>query len=320
MDFLLIIAGLVLLLGTGDALVRGAVAMSLRLGVPAVIVGATVVAFGTSAPELLISVQAAIEGAPGIALGNVVGSNIANVWLVLGLPALIAPIAGCGQDAHRNLWFMLVATGLFTAMMLPGTILWWGGLVLIGFTMLMVADSIRHSMSMRAGNGAAEAEAAELAELEDVDPHMAPWKIAGLIGVGLLGLPVGAQLLIDGARGIATEFGVSETVIGLTIVAVGTSLPELATTLMAAVRGQADVAIGNVVGSNIFNATFIIGAASLAGPMEVPAEILTRDCWVMIVAALTLAPFVLLCRRICRVTGSVYLLLYAGYATWAVAG
>ncbi|MDT8344680.1 MAG: calcium/sodium antiporter [Thermohalobaculum sp.] len=320
MDFLLIIAGLVLLLGTGDALVRGAVAMSLRLGVPAVIVGATVVAFGTSAPELLISVQAAIEGAPGIALGNVVGSNIANVWLVLGLPALIAPIAGCGQDAHRNLWFMLVATGLFTAMMLPGTILWWGGLVLIGFTMLMVADSIRHSMSMRASNGAAAAEAAELAELEDVDPHMAPWKIAGLIGVGLVGLPVGAQLLIDGARGIATEFGVSETVIGLTIVAVGTSLPELATTLMAAVRGQADVAIGNVVGSNIFNVTFIIGAASLVGPMQVPDEILTRDVWVMIAAALTLAPFVLLCRQICRVTGSIYLLLYAGFATWAVMG
>lgn len=317
MDFLFIIAGLVLLLAAGDALVRGAVAMSLRLGVPAVIVGATVVAFGTSAPELLISVQAAIEGSPGIALGNVVGSNIANVWLVLGLPALISPIAGCGQDAHRNLWFMLLATAIFTVLLLPGTIWWWGGLVLIGVTALMVADSVRHSMATRAANGAV---AEEIAELEDVDPNMAPWKIAGLITASLIGLPVGAQLLIDGARGVATDFGVSETVIGLTIVALGTSLPELATTLMAAVRSQADVAIGNVVGSNIFNVTFIIGAAALVGPMDVPDEILSRDCWVMVAAALTLAPFVLTCRQICRRAGSIFLLLYIGFVVFAVMG
>ncbi|MCL5777095.1 calcium/sodium antiporter [Limibaculum sp. FT325] len=317
MDFLFIIAGLVLLLAAGDALVRGAVAVSLRLGVPAVIVGATIVAFGTSAPELLISVQAALEGSPGIALGNVVGSNIANVWLVLGLPALISPIAGCGKDAHRNLWFMMLSTAIFTALILPGTIWWWGGLILIGVTALMVADSVRHSMTLRAANGEA---AEELAELEDVDPHMAPWKIGGLIVASLIGLPVGAQLLIDGARGVAMAFGVSETVIGLTIVAVGTSLPELATTLMAAVRAQADVAIGNVVGSNIFNVTFIIGAAALVGPMEVPGEILMRDNWVMIAAALTLAPFVLMCRRICRWTGMVYLLLYVGFATAVVLG
>ncbi|MBK0400767.1 calcium/sodium antiporter [Limibaculum sp. M0105] len=317
MDFLLIIAGLVLLLAAGDALVRGAVALSLRLGVPAVIVGATVVAFGTSAPELLISVQAAIEGSPGIALGNVVGSNIANVWLVLGLPALITPIAGCGKDAHRNLWFMLLSTAIFTVLLLPGTIWWWGGLVLIGVTALMVADSIRHSMEMRAINGEASEE---IAELEDVDPDMPSWKILGLITASLIGLPLGAQLLIDGARGIASEFGVSETVIGLTLVALGTSLPELATTLMAAIRAQADVAIGNVVGSNIFNVTFIIGAAALVGPMEVPHEILWRDNWIMVAAALTLAPFVLTCRRICRVAGSIFLLLYGAFLVFAVVG
>ena len=309
MDFLLIIVGLVLLLGAGDALVRGAVALSLRLGVPAIIVGATVVAFGTSAPELLISVQAALEGSPGIALGNVVGSNIANVWLVLGIPALISPIAGCGKDAHRNLWFMLAATAIFTALIMPGTILWWGGLVLLSTTALMVADSVRHSLSARTNGEAAE----DLAELEAVDPHMARWKIAALIGVGLIGLPLGAQFLIDGARGVAEAFGVSETVIGLTIVAVGTSLPELATSVMAALRQQADVAIGNVVGSNIFNLTFIIGSAAMVGPMAVPGELLSRDIWVMIAATLTLVPFVLLGRRICRLTGSVYVLLYAGY-------
>jgi cation:H+ antiporter len=316
MDFLFIIAGLVLLLGAGDALVRGAVALSLRLGVPAIIVGATVVAFGTSAPELLISVQAALEGSPGIALGNVVGSNIANVWLVLGVPALIAPLAGCGTDAHRNLWFMVAATAIFTVLIMPGTIWWWGGLILVGVTALMVADSIRHSLIARANGEATE----ELAELEDVDPHMAGWKIAGLIVAGLIGLPLGAQLLIDGARGVAMAFGVSETLIGLTIVAVGTSLPELATTVMAALRAQADVAIGNVVGSNIFNITFIIGAASLVTPLDVPGEILSRDIWVMIAASLTLLPYVLLCRRICRMTGTIYLLLYAGYIAFAVSG
>ncbi|MEL6482168.1 MAG: sodium:calcium antiporter, partial [Pseudomonadota bacterium] len=131
MDLVLVLGGLALLVAGGDILVRGAVALSLRLGIPAIIVSATVVAVGTSAPELIISIQAAIEGAPGIALGNVVGSNIANVWLVLGIPALIAPLAGCGDDARRSLYFMLAGTLLFTVFILSGSIPWWGGIALI---------------------------------------------------------------------------------------------------------------------------------------------------------------------------------------------
>ncbi|MFQ5566373.1 MAG: calcium/sodium antiporter, partial [Paracoccaceae bacterium] len=318
MDAILLTLGLVILVGAGDALVRGAVALSLQFGIPAVIISATVVAIGTSAPELLISVQAALAGAPGIALGNVVGSNIANVLLVLGVPALVVPIAGCGADAHRNLYLMLGATVLFTALILGGTIFWWGGLVLVAVAAFMVWDSVRMARAARAGMNHEVLD--ELLELEDVDPDMATWKVLLLIVAGVVGLPVGAHFLIDGARGIARDFGISEAVIGLTVVAIGTSMPELATTMMAALRRHADVAIGNVIGSNIFNITAVTGAAALASPLAVPAEIASRDLWCMIGASILLTPFVLLCRRLDRFTGGVFLLLYGGYIYYAFAG
>ena len=307
MDLVYLILGLALLVGAGDALVRGAVALSLRSGIPAIIVSATVVAFGTSAPELLIAIQAVLEDAPGIALGNVVGSNIANVLLVLGLPAVIAPLAPCGSDAHRNLYFMIAATVVFSAMALSGAITFWMGLVLVGVTLVMVGDSLRQG---QLANGDSTGD---LAELEDIDPYMAPWKIWGLIIVGLIGLPAGADLLIEGAKSIALAMGVSETVIGLTLVAIGTSLPELATTIMAALRSQSEVAIGNVIGSNIFNITAIIGTAALVAPLSVPEEILSRDLWVMIGSSAVLIPFVLLCRSMGRVMGTGFLLLYTVY-------
>lgn len=309
MDYFYLIVGLALLVGAGDALVRGAVALSLRFGVPAFIVSATVVAFGTSAPELLVSIKAALDGAAGLALGNVVGSNIANVMLVLGVPALIVPLAPCGTDAHRHLWFMIGATVLFTAFVLTGEIGMIGGLILVAASLAMVWDSVR-------GNGSGHdnaAEAEELAELEDIDPHMAGWKIALFIAVGIAGLPLGANLLIEGARSIALNLGVSEAVVGLTLVAIGTSLPELATTVMAAIRRQAEVAIGNVIGSNIFNITAIIGAAALFAPLPVPPEMLARDLWVMIGASAVLVPFVLACKPIGRVAGGAFLALYIGY-------
>ena len=310
MDLFYLIFGLALLVGAGDALVRGAVAVSLRWGIPAIIVSATIVAFGTSAPELLISIEAALEGAPGIALGNVVGSNIANVLLVLGVPALIVPLAGCGTDAHRNLFFMIGATVVFVALALTGVLQWWAGVILFGLALAMVWDSMRIGMAAaRAGEDLSD----ELAELEDVDPNMAPWKIGLLILAGIIGLPLGADFLIDGARGIATRIGISEAVIGLTLVAIGTSLPELATTVMAAFRRQTDVAIGNVIGSNIFNITAIIGAAAFFAPLQVPEEILNRDLWVMVGASAVLIPFVLLCRPMGRIWGLIFLALYIGY-------
>lgn len=318
MDAILLTLGLVILVCAGDALVRGAVALSLQLGIPAFIISATVVALGTSAPELLISVQAALEDAPGIALGNVVGSNIANVLLVLGIPALIVPIAGCGPAAHRNLYLMLGATVLFSALVLGGTLFWWGGLLLVSVAAFMVWDSVRMARAARAGRNPAALD--ELAELEGADPDMVRWKVLLLIAVGIVGLPIGAHFLINGARGIALDFGISEAAIGLTVVAIGTSLPELATTVMAALRRHADVAIGNVIGSNIFNITVVIGAAALAAPLAVPEEIASRDLWVMIGASLLLTPFVLGCRRIGRPAGGAFLLLYGIYIYYALAG
>ncbi|MEM9782476.1 MAG: calcium/sodium antiporter [Pseudomonadota bacterium] len=320
------IGGLVLLLGAGDMLVRGAVTAAIRLHIPAIVISATIVAFGTSAPELLISVKAAVEGVPGIALGNVIGSNIANVWMVLGIPALIAPIAGVDDDARRSLYFMLVATVLFTLLLMSGTIAWWGGLVLIAVVAVMIIDSLREGLKHRAAvqAGARTAGAAahapdEIEELEGADPNLPAWKIAGLVVVGCIGLPIGAHLLIEGARGIALSVGVSEAVIGLTLVAIGTSLPELATTVMAALRNQADVAIGNVVGSNLFNITAIIGTAALFAPLDVPIEMTERDIWVMIAATLTLVPYVLLARTLCRWTGAIYVGIYVAYIWMALA-
>lgn len=315
MDLFYLIFGLAVLVGAGDSLVRGAVALSLKLGIPAIIVSATVVAIGTSAPELLISIKAALEDSPGIALGNVVGSNIANVLLVLGVPAVIAPMAACGSDAHRNLYFMIFATVVFSALILTGMVPFWGGLVLVAVAGLMIADSLRLGLRARAEAQLAgeDADAAELADLEDADPNMAPWKIGALLLAGIVGLPLGADFLVSGARGIATSIGISETVIGLTLVAIGTSLPELATTIVAAMRRQADVAIGNVIGSNIFNITAIIGAAAMVSPLAVPVEILTRDIWVMIAASAVLVPFVLFCKPIGRIAGICFLATYTFY-------
>jgi cation:H+ antiporter len=318
MELLSLLAGLGLLVGAGDALVRGAVALSLRLGISAVLVSVTIVGFGTSAPELLISVQAALAGSPGIALGNVVGSNVANVLLVLGVPAVLAPLAGCGREVHRNLYLMIGATALFAALVLGGTIGRLGGAALLGLALFMVIDTLR---SARAARGALRAEAlAEAAEFRTGHPGMDRRWIALLIGAGILGLPLGAHLLVEGARALAAAQGISEAAIGLTVVAIGTSLPELATSVMAAMRRHAGVAIGNVIGSNIFNLTAIAGTAALVHPLEVPPEILSRDLWCMIAASLLLVPFVLLQHRIGRRAGAAFLALYGIYGYFALTG
>jgi cation:H+ antiporter len=300
--------GLVILLLAGDALVRGAVNLSLRIGIPALIVSLTIVAFGTSAPELLIGISAVHEGKPGLALGNVVGSNIANVLLVLGLPALLSRMHTSRFDTRRSYVMMVLATIGFMALAAVGPLTWVSGVILLVGLGLVLGDQLRSARAHMA-----DRPNEDIDDLEGADPDMPWWQIAGFLAIGLIGLPLGADLLVTNASEIARDFGVSDAVIGLTLVAVGTSLPELATTVMAAMRQQADVALGNVIGSNIFNLLAILGVTTLFGTIPVAPEFMRFDLWVMLGASLILAPFVLMGRDLGRRWGALLTALYVIY-------
>lgn len=278
-DILMIVAGLATLVLGGEFLVRGAVALSLRLGLPALIVGLTVVAFGTSAPELIVSVAAVLNGSPDIAMGNVVGSNIANILLVLGLPAIIAGIRTRETDLRESWALMVAASVLLIVLAWMGPIGWPQGLILLAG---LVAVLSRQIATARRG----------AVDLPETDSDTAGWpRILMWLAIGLVALPVGGQVLVAGATDIARVLGISEAVIGLTLVAIGTSLPELATSVIAALRGRADLALGNVIGSNIFNILSILGITALVGSLPVPQQMLDRDLWVMLATALVIAPF-----------------------------
>jgi cation:H+ antiporter len=308
LEYALVGLGLVILLLAGDSLVRGAVNAALRLGVPALIVGLTIVAFGTSAPELLVSIQAILDDAPGIALGNVVGSNIANILLVLGIPAIISGIRSGASDTRKSYVTMIGASVLFIGLAFLGPLTWVHGLALLVVLAVILTDQAREALAHRR-NGQAAAE-----EVEGADYSMPLWKILVFLALGLVGLPLGADLLVDNSVTIARDLGVSETVIGLTLVAVGTSLPELATTVMAAIRREADVALGNVIGSNIFNLLAIMGVASLFGTIDIDRQFLTFDFWVMLGASILLAPFVFSrSRDLTKRWGFLFVALYAAY-------
>ncbi len=309
MDWGIVLASLVLLLLAGDALVKGAVNMSLRLGVPALIVSLTVVAFGTSAPELLISVRAALDNAPGIALGNVVGSNTANILLVLGLPAILATMRMDECETRKSYVQMVLASVLFIALCLGGELTWTSGVVLLIALFAMLSYAFREARRHRIVSNLADAEE----DIEGADPDMSWLKVILLLVLGLIGLPIGAGLLVDSSVNIARDFGISETAIGLTLVAVGTSLPELATTMMAAIRRQADVALGNVIGSNMFNLLGIMGVASLIHPIPVDPGFIEFDFWIMLGASLLLIPFVFFRKDITRGWGIALTTLYIGY-------
>ncbi|MBV0910892.1 calcium/sodium antiporter [Anianabacter salinae] len=313
MDYLYVAIGLVLLILAGDALVKGAVNLALRLGIPALIVSLTIVAFGTSAPEMLISVDAVLKGVPGLALGNVIGSNTANILLVLGLPALLTGLQTKGCETRKSYSFMMAGTAWFVVLAFLGGFTWVHALLLLAALALILGDQfIDARRHRRAGLAAVDIE-----DVEGAAPDMAWWKVIGYLVAGLIGLPVGADLLVEGSTSIAQSYGISDEVIGLTLVAVGTSLPELATTLAAAYRRQADVALGNVIGSNMFNLLAIIGVAALVGPLPVSDRMLGFDIWVMVAASALLAPFVFRMSDITRVWGFVLTALYVGYV-WLI--
>jgi len=310
MAYIQVVAGLVLLVFAGDFLVRGAVSLAQRAGISTLIIGLTVVAFGTSAPELVVGIDAVLKDAPTLALGNVVGSNIANILLVVGLPAMIAPMTCSAPRLGRNLMIMLVATALFIGLAHTGSIGSQEGIILLTFLILFLIYS-----GMRAKTATCGHEQGEIVDeiQEKPDSYMLS---GGLVVGGLIGLGIGADLLVVGAVEIATGFGVSEAVIGLTLVAIGTSLPELVTALVAAVRGHCDVAVGNVIGSNLFNLLGIMGITSMVGDVPVPDSFLHVDLWVMMAAAMLLVPFCSMRSKVGKAAGASMVALYVGYMVY----
>lgn len=311
MIYLGLLTGFAILLVSGDFLVRGAVVLAERLGVPVLLIGLTVVAFGTSAPELVVSIRAILADSPGIALGNIVGSNIANVLLVLGIPALLCP-TDCNQPfILRNMSYVVAASVLFIALCYFGPLDVWHGALMFGLIILFLVESGRRAGANPASDGPGDSA------IEEIDG------VAGLptsnitLGVffvvGLVGLPVGAELIVNNGTDIARTFQVSEAAIGLTIIAFGTSLPELATTLAAAIRGHCGLAIGNVLGSNLFNILAIMGITAIVAPVSVPEEFLRFDLWIMLAATLALVPFVLSRRQITRIPAALFVGAYAAY-------
>jgi cation:H+ antiporter len=293
----------------GDLLVRGAVGLARRLQIPSVVVAATVVGFGTSLPELVVSVQATVTGYPNLILGNVVGSNIANVLLVGGVAAAVHPLLYDDHEVRRNAVIMMVSGLAFAGLCALGALNRTAGLVLLlSFVLIMAttADSTLKAMK--------DADTSTPLDWVLGLPNRM-WMIGLFIVVGLIMLPLGAQLLVESAATIAIRLEVPETVIGLTILAVGTSLPELTTTVLAARERRADVAIGTIVGSNVFNVLSIMGisAAISTHPIPVSRRFLMLDLPTMIVSSAVLAYFALRVRPIGRKIGIAMVLAYVSY-------
>jgi cation:H+ antiporter len=308
---LLLVAGLVALVAGAELLVKGASALAQAFGISPLVIGLTVVAFGTSSPELAVSVQAAWAGKVDIALGNVVGSNIFNVLFILGLSAMVAPLAVARQVVRQEVPVMIAVSLLLFALAfdrgigrLDGALLA-GGLVV--YTLFLLRQSRREER-----NGDAEA------------PDGRTWRRtatdAAVILAGLALLVVGSNWLVDGAVAIARSLGVSDMIVGLTIIAAGTSLPEVATSVTATVRGERDIAVGNVVGSNVFNIMGVLGISALVAPasLAVPPAMLTFDMLVMIAVAVACLPVFFTGSRISRWEGGLFLGYYAAYTAYLV--
>jgi cation:H+ antiporter len=283
----------------------GAVGIAGRLGVSPLIIGLTLVGFGTSTPELVTSVQAALTGSPGIAVGNVVGSNIANILLILGVAAVVAPIAAERAGFLRDGTALVLATALGVVIVLTGSLgRLSGGLLVAALVAYLVTIVV---MAKRAG-------AAPDAEVPTAPQGTG--KAALLFLGGLVLTVLGARFLVQGAVTIAEGFGVSEAVIGLTLVALGTSLPELVTSVVAARKGEGGVALGNVLGSNVYNILGILGVTALVRPLTVPPQIASVDVWVMAGATAALLAVVVSGWRVTRVEGAALIVAYAAYIGW----
>ncbi|ADZ69882.1 calcium/sodium antiporter [Polymorphum gilvum] len=302
-----LVLGLVLLFAGGEGLVRGAVSLAARLGMPPLIIGLTVVGFGTSMPELVVSVKAAFQSSPDIAVGNVVGSNTANILLILGAAALISPIPTAIPGIRRDLAVMLAAALVMLALGLLGHVGRGTGLVMAATLALYVGYAAWSARTDHTGEDAAHAAVLPL------------WKELAALLAGLVALVAGADFLVGSASAIARSLGISEAVIGLTVVAVGTSLPELATSVVAAFRRHSEIAIGNVVGSNVFNVLGILGVAAALHPLHIAPQMARFDIPLMLAVSLGLVGLLLALGRLSRPVGAGFLASYGAYCAWLFA-
>lgn len=307
-----LVGGLVILAFAGDFLVNGAVALARRIGVSPLVAGILIVGFGTSAPEMVVAVDASSQGQPGIAIGNIVGSNIANVWLVLAVPAFLIPLATQQFGLRRSYWIMIAVTALWIGWtaFLPLTPVF--GFILLGsllvYSILMLVWT---SQGIRKGIDVG---------LEDEGESLGTTAMWLNLIVGLVGLPLGAHLIVEGGVGIARVYAVPEEVIGLTLLAIGTSLPELGAGIAAGLRRRGEVVIGNVIGSNIFNLAGSGAIIAFFGPTELAPTFLQFDHWALAAAAIVLGLFVLSRSRVTRLAALAMLLAYAAYIYGLVHG
>jgi cation:H+ antiporter len=310
MTLFLFLVGLSLLYYGGEFLVRGAANLAVSAGISRLVVGLTIVAFATSAPELAVSLQSALIGQSDVAVGNVVGSNIANILLILGSSAMVAPLVIARQIVRTDVPIMIGAAILAYVFSMDGVISRTEGLAL--FALLIVYVSVVIQLSRKSMAAQADAE-------DETEPvHKQPWKDAGFVALGVAMLVVGGQWLVNGGVAMARALGVGELVIGLTIIAVGTSLPELATSIIAARRGEREIAVGNVVGSNIFNILCVLGLTATFAPGGVPVAkaALAFDYPVMLAASVACLPLFVRKHEIARWEGFTFLGYYVAYAIY----
>lgn len=308
MDFVFLVAGLVILFFGGELTLRGAVGLARFLGVSAAVIGLTVVGFGTSAPELVVTVQAALANKSGLAIGNVVGSNISNLMLILGAGAIIWPLTCTANAARRDAGMMVGSAALLVGLGMLGMIVWWHGIIMVAALLLYLGWTYIKDKTDQASRALHEEEAEEL--------ENAPTKLPIILAftvLGLAGLVLGADLMVRGAIGIAKSFGIRESIIGLSIVALGTSLPELAATVVAALRRHTDLAIANVMGSCVFNVLSILGITSMVATLTIEPAIRDIDLWIMFGVSVVLTVVLIWKARINRAFGTVLLLGYCAY-------
>lgn len=314
-DWVSIAGGLVLLTIGAEILIRGATALARQFGVSELLIGLTLVGFGTSTPELVSSVQAALSGSPGVAVGNVVGSNIANILFILGLSAAISPFAVDRRAFRRDGFVCLAATLAAIGVSMTEE---FGRIAGLAFLAAITAYIVYAFLSERS-HPESPLTGQHLKDAAKVQGPKAIWLDIVMALAGLALLVFGARFLVTGAINVAASLGISETIIGLTVVAVGTSLPELVTSIMAAVRGKSALALGNVVGSNIYNLLGILGLTAVIRPVAAPKEIVAFDNWVMLGATLLMMLFAITKSRLSRAEGVLMAVCYALYVGWLVA-